>query len=137
MSGQFSDSAFYSKVPNATLDAKCLNLTFAATQIVATGVSLQDGILGFEEEIRIYKGKNWYILYNVDFIFNFMGKAVIRWLLFLNGNSHSLGNKYSHFNLFYFRSFCDESHYQKSSPEWKKCQVRGTTCFSLLERISL
>ena len=77
MFGQFSDSAFYPKVPSATLDVKCLNLTFAATQIVATGVSLQDGILGFEEEIRIYKGKNWYILYNVDFIFNFMGKAVI------------------------------------------------------------
>ena len=47
MFGQFSDSAFYPKVPSATLDVKCLNLTFAATQIVATGVSLQDGMLGF------------------------------------------------------------------------------------------
>lgn len=46
MSGQFSDSAFSPEVPNATLDAKCLNFTFAATQI-APGVSLQDGILGF------------------------------------------------------------------------------------------
>lgn len=45
MSGQFSDSAFYPEVPNATLDAKCLNFTFAATQIA--GVSLQDSILGF------------------------------------------------------------------------------------------
>ena len=54
-----------------------------------------------------------------------MGKAIISWLLVLNGNSHSLGNNYSNFNLFYFRSFCDESGYQKSSPEWKECQVRG------------
>ena len=47
MSGQCSDCTFYPKVSKATLDAKCLKLTFAAAQIVATVGSLPDGILGF------------------------------------------------------------------------------------------
>ena len=51
-----------------------------------------------------------------------MGKAIISWLLVLNGNSHSLGNNYSNFNLFYFRSFCDESSYQKSSPDGRSAK---------------
>lgn len=71
----------------------------------------------------------------MDFIYNLMGKAIISRLFFLNGNSYSLGNKY--YNFIFFRSFCDESSYQKSSPEWKECQVRGITYFSSLRRISL